>query len=228
MVRPAASPRSEPVKSPSTDEAADPLQERIEEACRQLQAALGEAPAEVRTLLGAYPKQTLDELAASSRSFQQRERKLRASSTPELRARVQAEDDNLQSKLDRATDAAVRASLGAARAALFRHQAHLEELQRSADRLEAERVRLGHTLEGLLAQVLRIKYAQGLSPGQVPVNLREGLERLQAELSALAEASEEVGRIEDLGSSLQDPYGEGDAERAGRHGRRGGRSRDRT
>lgn len=202
---------------------ADPLEQRIEEACQRLERALAESPKQVRDFLSMHPKRTLTELRASARDFQKRERALRALSAPEARARVQADDDALQARIARATDEAVRSSLLQARAALQQKQAYLDELQRSADRLEAERMRLGYTLEGLLAQVLRLQYADGvLASDELPVGLREGLEKLHGELSALAEASEAVGRIEEEAAQLQ-PIAEFEAPDADASGRQDSR-----
>lgn len=185
----------------------DALGQRIEDVCDRLEAALAEVPAQVRAFLSLPPHQTLAALRTSARDFQQRERGLRALSTPEVRARVQADDDALQARIDRANDGAVRESLSQARAALLQRGEHLDDLQRSADRLEAERMRLSYTLESLLAQVLRIQYSEGaLSTGELPLGLREGLEKLHGELAALADASEAVGRIE--GASLGEPIAE--------------------
>lgn len=176
----------------------DALEQRIEEACRRLEEALDKSPKQVREFLSMPPKKTLEALRASARDFQQRERALRAMSAPEVRARVQADEDALQARIDQASDEGVRSSLFQARAALLQRRSHLDELQRSADRLEAERMRLSYTLEGLLAQVLRIQYSDGaLAADELPLGLREGLEKLHGELSALADASEEVGRIEE-------------------------------
>jgi len=207
-------PKAEVSAASTAPVAADPLELRIEEACGRLEQALADSPPQVRAFLSVHPKRTITELRASARDFQERERALRALCAPEARARVQADDDALQARIERATDESVRASLYQARSALQQKKAHLDELQRSADRLEAERMRLSYTLEGLLAQVLRLQYADGaLAVDELPAGLREGLENLRGELSALAEASEEVGRVED--ASFIEPIAEIDAPHSG-------------
>jgi len=183
----------------------DPLEERIEKACGQLEQAMREAPPDVREAWRAFPQQTLTELRASARSFQERERQLRASSGPEVKARVQADAEALQQRFERTTDEAVRTRLGRARSALAMRQSQLEALQRSADRLEAERIRLSHTLDGLLTQFLQLRFSDEASREAIPTTLRDGLGRLSQALTALAEASEAVGRVEDRGAEVLGP-----------------------
>lgn len=175
----------------------DALSHRLEEACDRLEHALKTAPDEVKRFLSTQSDKTLEQLRATGRDLMRRERRLRELSAPDTEARMQADHDALEDRISRATDASVRQSLFQARAALKEKQAHHAQLEQGADRLEAERLRLSYTLEGLHAQILRLSASTGLGSGALNAPLRASLEQLQGELAALAEASEEVRQLAD-------------------------------
>jgi hypothetical protein len=67
-------------------------------------------------------------------------------------------------------------------------------VSKSANRLEAERTRLGYTLDGLYAQVMRLRTADAGSADLVDTGLRMSLDQLRDEMNALAEAVEQVNQ----------------------------------
>jgi hypothetical protein len=58
--------------------------------------------------------------------------------------------------------------------------------------MEAERTRLGYTLENLYTQVLRVRSADARSAEVAGTGLRQSVDRLGEEIGALAEALESV------------------------------------
>jgi len=73
-------------------------------------------------------------------------------------------------------------------AALDEQRRQRELLRLSADRLQAERMRLVYTLEGLAAQFVRLRTA-GAEAARMPSgDLEQGVKQLGAELDAIAEA----------------------------------------
>ena len=179
-------------------EGGDPLSRRLEEACDRLDQALKVAPDQVKTFLSSRSGTTIEQLRATGRDLARRERRLRELSAPEMKARMESDHVALDERIARASDSAVRQSLFQARAALKEKQAHHAELEQGADRLEAERLRLSYTLEGLHAQILRLSTSTSLGSGDPLTSpLRASLEQLQDELTALAEASDEVRQMAD-------------------------------
>jgi uncharacterized protein YdcH (DUF465 family) len=168
----------------------------------------------VKLFLSTQSGKTLEQLRATGRDLMRREQRLRELSAPDAHARMQADHDALEDRISRATDASVRQSLFQARAALKEKQAHHAQLEQGADRLEAERLRLSYTLEGLHAQILRLSASTGLGSGALNAPLRASLEQLQGELAALAEASEEALQLADEG--LPEAIAEIDGGSAGR------------
>ncbi|HLT31033.1 MAG TPA: hypothetical protein VK013_13410 [Myxococcaceae bacterium] len=182
----------------ASPEGEDPLSRRLEEACDRLDQALKAAPEQVKTFLSSRSGKTIDQLRATGRDLARRERRLRELSAPGMKARMEADHVALDERIARATDGSVRQSLFQARAALKEKQAHHAELEQGADRLEAERLRLSYTLEGLHAQILRLSTSTSLGAGEgLTSPIRASLEQLQDELTALAEASDEVRQMAD-------------------------------
>lgn len=175
----------------------DPLGRRLDEACDKLESALSQAPAHVREFLSSEPEQTVKELRATCRDLLRRERSLRTLVSPEETQRLEREREALNERITRSNDDVVRGRLYQALAALQHQQAQQKQLAQSADRLEAERMRLGYTLEGLHAQVMRLQFADvGALADPAGAGLRISLEQLRDELGALAEAAEEVNRLQ--------------------------------
>ena len=180
-----------------TAPAGDPLSQRLEAACDRLEQALGSAPDEVKRFLSTQSGKTLDQLRMTGRDLARRELHLRELGAAEPQSRIEADHAELEERIARASDDGVRQSLFQARTALQEKQAHHAQLVRGAERMEAERLRLAYTLEGLHAQILRLSTSSGLGSGVLTSPLRASLEQLQGELSALAEASDEVRRMAD-------------------------------
>jgi len=171
----------------------DPRAARIDEVCDKLKAAVKDAPESVRSFL-SKPEETVEALRKTSHDLLIRELSLRALLTPEETARLTRERNALQARVEMEPDEIVRQRLTGALAALDQQRTQHAEVAKSADRLEAERTRLGYTLEGLYAQIMRVRTADAASSELVSAGLRMSLDQLRDEMSALAEAVEDVNR----------------------------------
>jgi hypothetical protein len=171
----------------------DPRDARIDEVCDKLKAALKDAPESVRLFL-SKPDETVELLRKTSHDLLQRELSLRSVVRPEETTRLGRERTALQARIAMEPDEIVRQRLVGALAALDNQQQQHAEMAKAADRLEAERTRLGYTLDGLYAQVMRLRSAEAGSPDLGSAGLRTSLDQLRDEMSALAEAVEDVNR----------------------------------
>ncbi len=198
----------------------DPRAARIDEVCDKLKQVIAESPKSVREFLSSQPEQTVDALRQACHDLLRRETALRQLASTEEKARLEQDRENLRERIAATDDDVVRARLVQALAALEQQRAQFAQVQKQADRLDAERVRLGHTLDGLYAQVLSLRTADAGSMDLAGSGLRVSLERMREELSALAQATEE-GHRQDWGASL-DPVGPIDGGEADddRHARR--------
>jgi carbonic anhydrase/acetyltransferase-like protein (isoleucine patch superfamily) len=131
-------------------------------------------------------------LRATCKSLLERERSLRAEANPEAIARLDAEKAQLVKKIAATDDDVVRMSLASAVAAIDEQKKQRQLLARNADRLDAEATRLYWTLDALAAQLVRMRSA-GAEMAQGPdAELTKSVERLQAEIVAIADALEQV------------------------------------
>ncbi len=105
--------------------------------------------------------------------------------------RLDDEKRELEGRLATATDESLRRSLVGAVAAIEEQRRQRELLRLSADRLQAEHMRLVYTLEGLASQFVRLRTA-GAEAGRVSAaGLEQGVRDLGAELDAIADALEQ-------------------------------------
>lgn len=184
-----------PLPTGATVAAADPRSARIDALCQKLLAVLKDAPASVRELLHE-PEKTVETLRRTSHDLLRREATVRELVQPQEDERLARERTALAARVELERDAVSRARLAGALQALDDQIAQRAELQRSATRLEAEQARLTYTLEGLYAQLVRLKAAGDETRPTLDASVRTSLEQLRAEVNAVAEAIEQVNASE--------------------------------
>jgi hypothetical protein len=189
----------EPGAGPVTGAAVDPRVARVDALCGKLLAELREGPAVLREVVHA-PERTVEALRKGCHELVRRERQLRALATPEEARRLESEREALAARVSSEQDAVVRERLTGALEALDAQRRQRAELATAAARLEAEHTRLYYTLEGLYAQVLRVRSADTLGEDVAGAGLRHSVEQLSAEVDAVTQALEEVHRAPDGGT----------------------------
>lgn len=177
---------------------------RVDELCDQLLADIKSGPAVLREIV-QRPEETVEALRDGVHALERREREIRALSRPEDDARLQSERDSLQRRLAAEQDAVTRQRLGQALEALEQQRNQRASLVTAASRLEAERTRLLYTLEGLHTQVLTVRStAEAGQEEAAAERLRQSLDTLSSEVSAVAGALESVQAV-DAGAALPAP-----------------------
>ncbi len=189
-------PEREPPQPQATGEPEDPRTARVDALCTRLLAELGQGPEVLREVVHA-PERTVEALRQGCHALARRERELRALVTPEETRRLEEERERLSTRVVAEKDAVVRERLQGALTALDAQRAQRAELATAADRLEAEHTRLYYTLEGLYAQVLRVRSADAAGENIAGLGLRQSVEQLGAEVEAVTQALEEVHRPSD-------------------------------
>ncbi|WP_371823422.1 hypothetical protein [Myxococcus sp. CA056] len=174
----------------------DPRTARVDALCSRLLAELGQGPAVLREVVHA-PERTVEALRQGCHALARRERELRALATPEEARRLEEERQALAARVEAEKDAVVRERLRGALTALDAQREQRAELATAADRLEAEHTRLYYTLEGLYAQVLRVRSADAAGEDIAGLGLRQSVEQLGSEVEAVTQALEEVHRPPD-------------------------------
>ena len=169
----------------------DPRVTRVNEICARLEADLKDAPKAVRESLHK-PEQTVRSLRDACHALVEREAALRARLSPEDDARLDREQRELEARIAGETDAVTRDRLQAALKLLAQQREQRNELRTSASRLAAEHTRLLYTLEGIATQVLKAKSADAASADVAGAGLRRELEGWANEISAVADALEDV------------------------------------
>ena len=169
---------------------------RVDALCDQLLADIQGAPAVLREVVHR-PEETVRALRDGVHALERREREIRSLVRPEDDARLQSERAVLQQRLEAEQDAVTRQRLAEAVEALDRQRAQRASLLTAASRLEAERTKLLYTLEGLHTQVLAVRSTAeaGNEAGAVQ-RLRDGLDTLSSEVSAVASALESVQSVD--------------------------------
>ncbi|MCP3101039.1 hypothetical protein LZ198_19370 [Myxococcus sp. K15C18031901] len=171
----------------------DPRTAKVDAVCARLLAELGQGPSVLRDVVHA-PERTVEALRKGCHELSRRERELRSLAKLEEGRELDAERDTLARRVEAERDAVVRERLEAALVALDEQRRQRAELATAADRLEAEFTRLYYTLEGLHAQVLRVRSAEASGEDVAGLGLRQSVAQLGAEVDAVAEALEEVHR----------------------------------
>jgi len=169
---------------------------RVDELCDQLLADIKSAPPVLREIV-QRPEEAVQALREGVHALERREREIRTLARPEDDARLQSERDSLQRRLAAEQDAVTRQRLGQALEALEQQRAHRASLLTAASRLEAERTRLLYTLEGLHTQVLAVRSTAEAGQEQAAADrLRQSLDTLSSEVSAVAGALESVQAVD--------------------------------
>lgn len=169
---------------------------RVDELCDQLLADIKSAPPVLRQIV-QRPEEAVEALRDGVHALERREREIRALARPEDDARLQSERDSLQRRLAAEQDAVTRQRLAQAVEALDQQRSQRASLLTAASRLEAERTRLLYTLEGLHTQVLAVRSTAEAGQEQVAADrLRESLDTLSSEVSAVAGALESVQAVD--------------------------------
>lgn len=177
----------------SAPAAADPREARIHAACERITAELRQAPAQVRAALGAN-EQAVHALRETCLGLLDRERLLRAECSPQSLAFLDRERAELERRIATSTDAPVRRSLEQAVAAIDDQRRQRALLRLSAERLDAELTRLVWTLDGMGAQLVRLRSA-GLEAARAPdAGVLQSMQQLHEEIDAIAEALEHVAQ----------------------------------
>jgi carbonic anhydrase/acetyltransferase-like protein (isoleucine patch superfamily) len=170
--------------------ACDPAEVRAGAACDRLASELRAAPEHIRSFLGASDA-TVAALRRSCDDLYRREQALRVELDPTALGRLEQDKRGLEERLGTEADERIRQSLLGAVAALDEQRRQRELLRLGADRLQAERMRLIYTLEGLAAQFVRLRTA-GAEVGRASAaDLEQGVKALGAELDAIADALEQ-------------------------------------
>jgi carbonic anhydrase/acetyltransferase-like protein (isoleucine patch superfamily) len=169
--------------------ARDPAEVRTAAACDRLASELRAAPEHVRGFLGAT-EATVVTLRRTCEDLFRRERALRAEVEPAALLRLEEEKRALEGRLGAETDERLRHSLLGAVLAIDEQRKQREQLRLSAERLQAERMRLVYTLESLSSQFVRLRTAGAEAGSASAVQLEQGVRELGAELDAIAEALE--------------------------------------
>jgi hypothetical protein len=169
---------------------------RVDELCDQLLADIRSGPAVLREVV-QRPEQTVEALRDGVHALERREREIRDLARPEDDARLQSERESLQRRLAAEQDAVTRQRLGQALEALEQQRSQRASLLTAASRLEAERTRLLYTLEGLHTQVLAVRStAEAGQEEAAAERLRQSLDTLSSEVSAVAGALESVQAVD--------------------------------
>lgn len=169
----------------------DEREVRLQNVCDRLLSALEDSPDTVRAFL-TRPRRTIEALRRTALDLLRRERQLRALAGDEDMARLLHERARLQKRIDGETDDVARARLMSALEMLDTQRTERDRILRSANRLDAELTRLTYTLESLLTQVQRVKSAGVAHEPGAADSLRQSVEGLRNEMSALADALEEL------------------------------------
>ncbi|WP_342378328.1 hypothetical protein [Myxococcus stipitatus] len=191
-----APPQAQSQPEPPAPDVADPRSAKVDALCTRLLAELKDGPSVLREVVHA-PERTVEALRQGCHALVRRERELRALVTPEEARRLESERETLSARVEAEKDAVVRERLRGALTALDSQRTQRAELATAADRLEAEYTRLYYTLEGLYAQVLRVRSADAAGEDIAGLGLRQSVEQLGAEVEAVTEALEEAHRPHD-------------------------------
>lgn len=176
-------------RGPATPE--DPRLARIGAACDRIEAELRHARPQVRALLGATDR-TAAVLRTTCSALVAREQALRAECSPDRLAFLDHEREELQRRLAAATDERVRHSLSSAVEAIDDQKRQRALLATSAERLDAELTRMQWTLDGMAAQLVRLRTAGDDVAAAPSEDVLRSLGQLHDEIDAMADALEHV------------------------------------
>jgi len=170
---------------------ADPREVRIRDLCDRLEAELAKVSGGVGEFLHRAGE-TVVTVRRTCEDLFRRERDLRLLANPADQERLDGEVAALRTRIAAETDDVTRRQLQGAVDAMEEHRRQRTLLLRDANRLEAEQTRLVWTMEGLLAQVVRLRTTEATSLSAATSELDQGLARLRDEVSSVSSAIEHV------------------------------------
>jgi hypothetical protein len=179
-----------PVAEPARDTA---QLARVDALCEKLLEEIRKGPAVLRDVV-RNPEQSVRGLRDAIHALAKREAEVRNLVTPADGERLKGERLELVARRDSASDPVTRERWEGALKALDAQLQHRETLRTQGARFEAERVRLGYTLENLYTQVLAVRSTAGSD--EAGAQLKAGVERLGDEISAVADALESMQSVD--------------------------------
>lgn len=179
-----------PVGEPAADAA---NLARVDALCGKLLEEIRNGPAVLREVV-RNPEESVRGLRDTIHGLAKREAEVRALVTNADGERLQRERVDVVARRDSASDPVTRERWEGALQALDAQLQHRETLKTQGARLEAERVRLGYTLENLYTQVLAVRSTAGSDVSGA--QLKAGVERLGDEISAVADALESMQSVD--------------------------------
>ena len=171
----------------------DAREARLLAACERIEAELRQAPEQVREFLGVS-SETASGLRETCLGLLQRERTLRQECSPESLAFLDKEKAELEQRIAQSTDPSVRQSLTQAVAAIADQRRQRGLMHQNAERLDAEVTRLMWTLDGMGAQLVRLRTSGAQASGAQDAEALRSVQQLHDEIDAIAEALEHVSR----------------------------------
>ncbi|MGO8970422.1 MAG: hypothetical protein ACLQDQ_12710 [Myxococcaceae bacterium] len=175
---------------------------RVDALCDKLLEEIRKGPAVLREVV-RNPEQSVRGLRDTVHELAKREAELRALVTSADGERLQRERVDVVARRDAATDALTHERWEGALKALDAQLQHRETLRTQGARLEAERVRLGYTLENLYTQVLAVRSTAGSDAAGT--QLKAGVEQLGDEISAVADALESMQSVDAGATGSEQP-----------------------
>jgi hypothetical protein len=166
---------------------------RVDALCDKLLEEIRKGPAVLREVV-RNPEESVRGMRDTIHGLAKREAEVRALVTSADGERLQRERLDVVARRDSASDPLTRDRWEGALQALDAQLQHRETLRTQGARLEAERVRLGYTLENLYTQVLAVRSTAGSNDGGA--QLKAGVERLGEEISAVADALESMQAVD--------------------------------
>ncbi len=166
---------------------------RVDALCDKLLEEIRKGPAVLREVV-RNPEESVRGLRDTIHGLATREAEVRALVTSADGERLQRERLDVVARRDSASDPVTRERWEGALQALDAQLQHRETLRTQGARLEAERVRLGYTLENLYTQVLAVRSTAGSN--DAGAQLKAGVERLGEEISAVADALESMQAVD--------------------------------
>jgi hypothetical protein len=174
--------------------AADPVGlARVDALCEKLLEEIRKGPAVLREVV-RKPEESVRGLRDAIHALAKREAEVASLVTPADGERLQHERAELVARRDAAADPVTRERWEGALKALDAQLQHRETLRTQGARLEAERVRLGYTLENLYTQVLAVRSTA--ASDAAGAQLKESVEQLGDEISAVAGALESMQAVD--------------------------------
>ena len=180
--------------APVADGTPDPTNlARVDALCDKLLEEIRKGPAVLREIV-RNPEESVRGLRDTIHGLAKREAEIRGLVTNADGDRLQRERLDVVARRDSASDPVTHERWEGALQALDAQLQHREKLRTQGARLEAERVRLGYTLENLYTQVLAVRSTAGSDVSGA--ELKAGVERLGDEISAVADALESMQSVD--------------------------------